>query len=371
MTLNSFALHPNVYATGQTDGLMRMLEHIWVRDFTSGQGTIYIISGFGMYNGGLRFYKTFEDHVKKGGKIVSFFAGSTSQRLTSKQLVEGMLQAGAEVNVINRKRLLHAKCYGTSTEKGDRLIVTSGNFTGAGMSLNAEASVLLDVNLTCDMNFSWKTLETNLKNQTWNRYLPSLINPQGPWQSLLYNEIAHEIVLDDTEGRTLLVTLSHADTARIQATPGSNAGKGTQYFWLSKDSYGFFPPLTIRNKRGTKATFQCLITLHLVNLQKTVHERVTFEAENNFDFRLSTKGLRYTQIAQRGDLAAISRTGEDVYEIRIFQKNTATYNLLFPYTINLIGHKGKQYGYVDNDEFTQLTKIDLPSVPLGGYPKHI
>ena len=55
----------------------------------------------------------------------------------------------------------------------------------------------------------------------------------------------------------MLLTLSHADTARIQASPGSAAGKGTQYFWLSKDCYDFFPPLTILNHRGTKSTYSC------------------------------------------------------------------------------------------------------------------
>lgn len=152
--MNCFSLHPRIYNTGQADGLIRMLEQIWVRDLTPGQGTIYVISGFGTYNGGVRFYPVFEDHIAKGGRIVSFFAGSTAQKLTSKQLVEEMLRVGAEVNIVNRKRLLHAKCYGTSIPSGDRLIVTSGNFTGPGMSQNVEASVLLDVDSTRDMRFT-------------------------------------------------------------------------------------------------------------------------------------------------------------------------------------------------------------------------
>lgn len=362
-----FSLHPKVYATGQADGLIRMLEQIWVRDFTPGQGTIYIISGFGTYNGGVRFYHTFEEHIAKGGQIVAFFAGSTAQRLTSKQVVEELLRVGAEVNIVNRKRLLHAKCYGTSTAKGEQLIVTSGNFTGPGMSQNVEASVLLNSDLTREMNFSWADVETSLKQQAWDRYLPSVLDANDPRRRLLYDETARDIVLDETEATTLVVTLNHSDTARIQAARGTTAGAGTQYFWLSKDSYGFFPPLTIRNQRGEKATFQCLITLHLVDLRETVRERVTFEAENNFDFRLGTNRLKHTQIAEKEDLAVISRTGEDVYELRIYKKEDPLYTLLLPYAINFIGHRGKRYGYIDNDEFTRLTGIRLPSVPRAGF----
>lgn len=205
-----------------------------------------------------------------------------------------------------------------------------------------------------------------MKQQAWDRYLPSTTDANDPRRRLLYDETARDIVLDETEETTLLVTLSHSDTIRIQAARGTSAGAGTQYFWLSKDSYGFFPPLTIRNQRGHKTTFQCLITMHLIDLQETVTERVTFEAENNFDFRLGTNRLKDTQIAERGDLAAISRTGEDVYELRIFRKGTTRYDLLLPYAINYIGHKGKRYGYIDNTDCIRLTRIRLPSVPRGG-----
>ena len=89
------------------------------------------LSGF---NGGVRFYDLFRNHVKKGGKVVSFFSGSTAQRLTSRQVAEELPSCGAEVNVVNRKRLFHAKCYGWESDKGNSLIVSSGNFTGPGMS---------------------------------------------------------------------------------------------------------------------------------------------------------------------------------------------------------------------------------------------
>lgn len=69
-----------------------------------------------------------------------------------------MLGCGADVHIINRKRLLHAKCYGAHSRDGDSLVVTSGNFTGPGMSQNVEMSVLLDQASTAAMKFSWGPL---------------------------------------------------------------------------------------------------------------------------------------------------------------------------------------------------------------------
>jgi hypothetical protein len=367
--MQGFSLHPNVYATNPAlSGLVRMLEQVWVRENTpSGQGTLYIVSGFGNYNGGVRFYEVFREHINRGGRVISFFAGSTAQRLTSRQLVEELLNVGVEVNVINRKRLLHSKFYGSSTENGEQLIVTSGNFTGPGMALNVEAALMLDQNGTRGIGFSWADVINNINAQRWDRYTPSLAARGAPAWRLLYDEFARGLVIDDSEETTLIVTLGHTDTVRIQATPGTRAGLGTQYFWLSRDSYGFFPPLTIRNSKGVKATFSCEINIHYIDLRETHVNRVTFEAENNLDFRLGTGPLRYTRAASEGDLAIISRTSENDYELRIVQQGTGNYNLLSPYAINFVGHQGKRYGYIDNDEFTRLTGIRLPSVPAGGF----
>lgn len=61
-----FAIHPNVYNTSpHSKGLLNMLEQIWVRGQTPGNGTFYIISGFSNYNGGVRFYDTFKNHIDK------------------------------------------------------------------------------------------------------------------------------------------------------------------------------------------------------------------------------------------------------------------------------------------------------------------
>ena len=300
----------------------------------------------------MRFFETFKHHKEQGGNLVAVFAGSTSARLTSKQVVREMLECGADVHVINRKRLLHAKCYGTLSSRGDALVVTSGNFTGPGMSQNAEMSVLLDPESTAAMSFSWESLMTNILAQKWAFHRPTLTDLTAPAWQLLYDEQASDIILDDTDEVTMVLRLSHADTARINAEPGTRAGLGSQYFWLSKDCYDFFPPLTIRNVRGEKATYSCIITMVYVDLRKLDNDcRVTFEAENNLDFRLGTAALRYRRVVQEGDIAAISRVGETRYEMRLYRQGTTEHARLSPYGIHFIGHQGKQYGYLPNAEF--------------------
>ena len=359
--MNELTLHPNVYATGHSKGLVNILERVWVRDHTPGDGTMFVVSGFGNYNGGVRFFENFKEHVAHGGEIVAVFAGSTSARLTSKEVVKEMLECGADVHIINRKRLLHAKCYGTKSTQGDSLVVTSGNFTGPGMSQNVELSVLLEPATTAAMSYSWQGMMDNLLTQTWAYYRPNLIDLTAPAWQLLYDEQAGDIVLDDSEEVTMILRLSHADTARINATRGTNAGKGTQYFWLSKDCYDFFPPLTIRNARGHKATYSCLVRMNYIDINHVDdHCCVTFEAENNLDFRLGTGPLRYSRLAGQGDLVAISRVSETSYELRLYQDGTPEHNALLPYAVHFIGHQGKCYAYMSNSEFA--AKVGLPKV---------
>ncbi len=350
-----FTLHPQVYATGHSRGLIGLLERAWVREHQAGDGHMVIMSGFGNYNGGVRFFDVFRRHISSGGRVTAIFGGSTSQRLTSKQVVEEMLGCGAEVHLVNRKRILHAKCYGTETGDGNRLVVSSGNFTGPGMSQNIEGSVFLDPATTQTMAFRWQELLDSVFRQRWQFYRPTLTDLNAPAWNLLYDEIDADIRLDDSEDVTLLLTLSHADTARIQAAPGTDAGKGTQYFWLSKDCYDFFPPLTLPNARGTKRTYSCLIQLEYVDLGITdTGCRVTFEAENNLDFRLGTGPLRYTRVASEGDLAAITRTGHDTYQLRILPTTSAAFAALSPYAVTFIEHQGKRYGSIPNDEFAGI-----------------
>lgn len=367
--MNELTLHPNVYATGHSKGLVNILERVWVREHTPGDGTMFIVSGFGNYNGGVRFFETFKEHRARGGNVVAVFAGSTSSRLTSKQVVKEMLSCGADVHIINRKRLLHAKCYGTRSARGESLVVTSGNFTGPGMSQNVEMSILLEPTSTAAMNFSWQAMMDSMLVQKWAFYRPDLANLTAPAWQLLYDEQAANIILNDTDEVTMILRLSHADTARIQAAPNTNAGKGTQYFWLSKDCYDFFPPLTIRNARGQKATYSCLVNMNYVNLGQVDDQcRVTFEAENNLDFRLGTGPLRYSGLVGSGDLTAISRVGETSYELRLYKQGSAEYAALLPTAVHMIGHQGKRYGYMPNAEFAAA--VGLPMVGRARTQRH-
>jgi len=352
--MNELTLHPNIYKTGASKGLISILERLWVRDHKAGAGTLYIISGFANYNGGVRFYDTFRRHVDKGGEIVAILGGSTSQRLTSRQVVRELLDAGAKVHIVNRKRLMHAKSYGTSNDSGQMLVVTSGNFTGPGMSQNVEMALLLDRDTTKTLGFSWDDLIKSMLDQKWDFYLPSLKDKKAAVWQLLYDEEAKDIKLDDTDEVTMILRLSHADTARIMADPGTKAGRGSQYFWLSKDSFDFLPPLTILNRRGYKTTYSCLIKLAFVDMGKTEQVRVTFEAENNLDFRLGTGPLRHTKLAKQYDLAALTRVSEDEYELRIIKKGKALYGPLAAYAVTFVGHQGKRYGFLPNAEFYEI-----------------
>lgn len=352
--MSELTVHPNVYKTGQTPGLIGLLEKAWIRNFEPGEGTIYIISGFANYNGGVRFYDTFRRHVDEGGEVVAIFGASSSSRITSAQVVEELLSAGVQVHLINRKRLMHAKSYGRATDDGSLLIVTSGNFTGPGMSQNVEMSVLLDEQAVAAMNFSWADLVREMLSKNWSYYQPALNARDAPAWRLLYDEFAAGIVLDETEQMTMVLRLSHADTARIMADRGTNAGKGSQYFWLSKDSFGFLPPLTILNRRGYKTTYSCRVEIEFVDLGLTQAVGVTFEAENNLDFRLGTGPLRYTKLAREGDLAAITRVSEDRYQLRLFSQGSPLYGDLIQYAVTLIGHQGKRYGYLGNQEFERI-----------------
>jgi len=351
-----FAIHPNVYNTDpRSKGLLHMLEQAWVRGKQLGDGTFYIISGFSNYNGGVRFYETFKHHIAKGGNCIAFLGGSSSQKLSSQQVVEQLLEVGCKVYIINRKRILHAKCYGHHSKNGESLVISSGNFTGPGMSQNIEASLYLEEAHVQQMGFSWKSLTDNFFKQKWDIYAPSLEDKGHPSWKLLYDEVGAAIKLEDEQEVTMLITLVHADTARIQAAPGNVAGLGTQYFWLSKDSYDFFPALTIRNAKGHKATYSAIITMNYIDIGLIDNEcRVTFEAENNLDFRLGTGKLRYTKIAEEGDLAAITRISEYNYELRVIKRESDLYTRLIPYAINFIGHRGKKYGYISNSDFRHI-----------------
>lgn len=361
--MNELTLHPNVYQTGTSKGLVGLLERMWVREHTPGSGTLYIVSGFANYNGGVRFYDVFRKHVDLGGKVVALIGGSTSQRLSSKQVVRELLAAGVEVHLINRKRLMHAKSYGVDTGSDQMMVVTSGNFTGPGMAQNVEISLMLDKPTTASLGFSWNDMISSMLGQPWDIHRPDAAETAPSWQ-LLYDETAAGILLDESEAVTMVMRLSHADTARIMAAPGTDAYKGSQYFWLSKDAFGFFPALTILNRRGYKTTYSQLIEVNFIDLGIAQRVRVTFEADNNLDFRLGTGPLRGTKLASSGDLVAITRRGEDRYELRLFPSGTSLFSALDPYALSFIGHQGKKYGYLANTEFDAIIGIGKVTLPV-------
>lgn len=165
----SFTLHPNVYHTDSNiKGVLNMLERAWVRDLQPGNGTIYIISGFANFNGGVRFYEVFDKHIKAGGKLTAILGGSASQSLSSRQVVKKLIEIGGDVHVVNRKRIMHAKCYGFASPEKQSLVVTSANFTGPGMSQNVEASIMLDQEQIQQAGFAWSDLVDNILRQNWD-----------------------------------------------------------------------------------------------------------------------------------------------------------------------------------------------------------
>ena len=355
-----FLLQPNIYSTSSSATLLSMLDNMWIKTHVQGEGVLYIISGFSNYNGGVRFYPYFTQHVLKGGKIKAFIGGSTSQKLSSIQVVEALVQCGAEVNVVNRKRLLHAKCYGYAADSGEELVVTSGNFTGPGMSQNAEAAIRVETDAVRKMGFSWKDFSDSIEAQKWDIYKvdpADLSAKASPVWKLLYDEVHGTTKIDEDQEVTMVITLSHSDTARIQADPGDTAGRGTQYFWLSKGTFDFFPALTEKNKRGIKNTYSCNVDMHYIDLGITRKSRVTFEADNNLDFRLGTGALKYTKKAAENDLALITRIAEYDYELRIIKQGRPEYSVLLSYATSYIGNYGKRFGYIGNSE---LFKIIAP-----------
>lgn len=113
--------------------------------------------------------------------------------------------------------------------------------------------------------------------------------------------------------------------------------------------------MTIKNERGIKNTYSCNINIHYIDLNITQEARVTFEADNNLDFRLGTAALRYTKVADENDLALITRITEYDYELRIIKKNDSpTYEKLLRYATTFVGNYGKRFGYMSNDEMREI-----------------
>ena len=53
-------------------------------------------------------------------------------------------------------------------------------------------------------------------------------------------------------------------------------------------------------------------------------------------------------------MAAITRTGYDTYELRMYRQDTPQFAVLSQYAVTFIGHQGKRYGFIPNEEFAQI-----------------
>ena len=81
---------------------------------------------------------------------------------------------------------------------------------------------------------------------------------------------------------------------------------------------------------------------------------MTYEAGNNVDFRLGTGPLRNTKIAEEGDIAAITRTANAEYDLKIYKNGTEDFQKLEKFMVTYIGHRGKKYGYVPTEIFEKV-----------------
>ncbi|WP_232676813.1 phospholipase D-like domain-containing protein [Nocardioides sp. R-C-SC26] len=359
--MSQFTLQPDLYKTGSATDLFEVLSDVWPKKPDSAED-YFVVSGFGSFNGGVSFYERFRALTATGRHVTAVFGGSRSTNQTSRQLTDALLDCGVDVHIVNRRYMMHSKLYGAKADDGkQKLVITSGNFTGPGIARNVESTLALTSDLTSKVNFDWDGVMAGLLHSGLDVFTLNSATEDDPRWNLLYDEGSRDSRKPTPEDNqdileSLIVTLGHADTARIQAARGTDEGKGSQYFWLSTDSYSFFPPLTIRNRRGRKATYSCLINVNFVSLSEQSEVRVTFEAENNRDFRLGTGRLRHTGAASAGDLAVLSRRGEYDYELRIVPAGTSQYFKLSAYATAFIGAQGKRYGYAPNSVVDRALK---------------
>ena len=228
--------------------------------------------------------------LQKADDSPRYLAAALASDLTSRQIVEELLRCGAEVHLVNRKKILHAKCYGAETSNGDSLIVSSGNFTGPGMSQNIEGSIFLDPPATRAMSFRWRDALAAVLMQRMALPPPDahliallLLGNCSMTRSLAKSEW--------TKVRTSLSCWSSATQipCAFKPRPAPSKHKARNTSGSAKTATTFLPPLTIPNVRGAKRTY---FVHHQVGNTWTSWItdtcRVTFEAENSLDFRLGT-----------------------------------------------------------------------------------
>lgn len=353
-----FSFHPDVYSTSSNNSLLKMLESMWLKEHELGDGNFYIISGYSNYNGGLRFYTSFANHVAKGGTITAIISGSLTQRLSSVQVIEELLKCGVNVYIVNRKHLLHAKCYGVSNKSKEELIITSGNFTGPGMSLNGEAALRVDNNNLKSMSFLWSDLINNILKQNWDIYnlnIDDLTAKSNPGWKFLYDESKPVSLQDESEQVSMVIVLNQSDTLKIQAFPGSNQGLGSQYFRLGNNAFDFFPALSEVNTEHENS-YYCNITINFMDIGIRKVCKVSCIQDTFLEFFLGTDILRFSKIADEQDLALITRTDLYNYELRIIKRNSLFYKSFLNHADNFNESSDKQYGYLSNYEVKRILR---------------
>lgn len=368
----SFVTQPNsVYSTGTYGNLRDALRSVWSKELKT-KNDWFVVSGFCYLNGVLQIRDLISEHVSKyGGTCTVILGGTRGMKMSSKEAVLDLLDAGAEVFVINRKQIMHSKLYGSRNVDGAQsLIVTSGNLTANGLIGNVESSLVLDADLVDEIGFDWGNLVNSILEQNWQKHKMSF-DMNNPGWDCLFNEIKDGTdEVDPYKDKSLVITLSHNDIIRIKK-PEEKVG--TQYFFLSKDDMDFFPPLTVKNSKGWKATYKTFIAVKYPQL-KQIHEKasVTFEAGNNLDFRLNTGVLKwkakpwYGKIdVDVGDLAIITRNSDDTYSIVIVPKKAKGFHKSASmYATNYISKQSeKRVGLIPKKTYISLfDEYGLPDI---------
>lgn len=350
-----FVFQPDsAYATSTHKDLAHLIDESWAD--APRASTIYAASAFVDSNGVLPFVKRLREHVNDGGEVKCFFGGSASQSMLSRQAAEELLNNGAQLYVLNRKKIFHAKMYGFSGG-GQELIVTSGNWTGNGIGLNAESSLRMRGETLERSGFDWEEWEAALLDRfDWYAMTEAaLADPDDPGWRLTFDERrrrpADLIEEDEASDEVLAFSLSKNDVNRIQ----DPEYPGTAYFWLSRYNAGYFPPLEVRNRPDTRLrTFSTTINVDFLDVRIKKEVTVTFEAYNNLDFRLLVGPLRATGVAAEGDIVILDRIGERDYRLKIMAEGSRDAERLRPYLVNLIGNRGKRWGMVPRKALRRL-----------------
>ena len=371
-----FVTQPNsVYSTGPHGDLRDALRSVWGKELKT-KNHWFVVSGFCYLNGVLQIRDLISQHVREyDGTCTVILGGSPNMKMSSKEAVMDLLDAGARVFVINRKQIMHSKLYGSQNDTGAQsLIVTSGNLTYPGLVGNIESALVLDADLVSGIEFDWFNLVDSMLKQKWQIHEMTEDRHNPGWNCLFDEVKSGTGEVDLYENKSMVITLSHNDIIRIKEPETV----GTQYFFLSKDDMDFFPPLTEKNTRGWKATYKTYINISYPQLEQFIENEahyeasVTFEAGNNLDFRLGTGVLKWKKMPWygkigigAGDLAIISNNQDETYSIVIIPKEAKEFHKAASMYATKILSKisDKTVGFIPEEIFkTLVDKFGIPAL---------